>query len=1133
MENSIAGPSGPSGSRSGSPGPPATSVKSEGFTILYSGEGNILADVVFVHGLRGHPEKTWTKELSSHPDNSRKLSTLWAGMVKRRKVDKQTNIDVGRNVFWPRDLLPGKVPDIRILTYGYDLNVVNGKNKNGIYQHAENMLSALQRIRLDLVKDSEARKIIFVAHSLGGVIVKEVLRQSSNHTYQPHLLAIFQDTYGLIFLGCPHRGSSAAEWGVIAGNIARLGGLSPNTDLLRSLGTDSQALSLLSLDFSRFMRDRSFKVHSFREEQGMTGIAGIIGKVVEDASSIIGDAEEGKEGINANHRDMGRFGSMEDEGFLKVAGVICRYVKDLWSIQNSLNHVARQELKRLCTRNIGDLSEGEIKCLQSFANADYSSYRRRVAVRHPGTLNWVLEHEVYQEWVSPDTRSSLLWISGSPGCGKTVMSAFLLDCLEEKVKGTDINLAYFFCDDKEQSQKSAQSMLSGVIHQLITTTPYMIKHAMGTHQAHGPKMLESLDLLWNIFISVVTDPLCEGAYIVLDALDECEKGSRDDLLRRFNNYFLSEASKTAQSYLKVLVTSRPYHEIKLLLSKRRTIRLKTEDEGQNIKADITSFISHNVDELARVCSYDTVLMEAVQAKLETGADGMFLWVSLIVQELFETPLDQVSEALEAIPSTVTGVYTHLLKRLTGKKVKMVSNILTWVVMAPEPMTVTELAIACSVKITHTAESSIERSLIAGFEHNIALCGPILKVQDGVVYLVHQSAKDFLLHLGVGDCLEHFRIIPALVCLELAITCLTYLSFNDWDVLPEYHMADPITSFNNLERISQLPSGRKHDFHRFAAKSRPQFVRQTNEGDPNLWGAFCRLSESGKRLQLAFKRGTDIDSNCSSLLPLFISCYYGLFSISLSLLDSGADVHAHGTRNDYALQAASSNGHEQVVLLLLDRGADVNAEGGWDGNALQLASSNGHERVVLLLLNRGADVNAQGGEYGNALQVASYNGDEKVVLLLLDRGADVNAQGGYYGTALQAASFDGNEKVVLLLLNRGADVNAQGGYYGNALQAASFNRQEQVVLLLLDRGADVNAQGGYYGTALQAASHNSHNQVVLLLLNRGADINAQGGYYGTALKAAKDRSRTAIVDLLLQYGVTPTSQCLITAIDEFV
>ena len=46
-------------------------------------------------------------------------------------------------------------------------------------------------------------------------------------------------------------------------------------------------------------------------------------------SSIIGDAAEGKEGINANHQDMCRFGSLEDEGFLKAAGVISRYVREL------------------------------------------------------------------------------------------------------------------------------------------------------------------------------------------------------------------------------------------------------------------------------------------------------------------------------------------------------------------------------------------------------------------------------------------------------------------------------------------------------------------------------------------------------------------------------------------------------------------------------------------------------------------------------------------------------------------------------------------------------------------------------------------------------------------------------------
>ncbi|KAK4220982.1 ankyrin repeat-containing domain protein, partial [Podospora fimiseda] len=61
----------------------------------------------------------------------------------------------------------------------------------------------------------------------------------------------------------------------------------------------------------------------------------------------------------------------------------------------------------------------------------------------------------------------------------------------------------------------------------------------------------------------------------------------------------------------------------------------------------------------------------------------------------------------------------------------------------------------------------------------------------------------------------------------------------------------------------------------------------------------------------------------------------------------------------ALQAASSEGHQEIVKLLLDKGADVNAQGGFYGNALQAASSEGHQQIVKLLLDKGADVNAHG------------------------------------------------------------------------------------------------------------------------------------------------------------------------------
>lgn len=306
--------------------------------------------------------------------------------------------------------------------------------------------------------------------------------------------------------------------------------------------------------------------------------------------------------------------------------------------------------------------------------------------------------------------SQLLSISGNPGCGKTVISAYLLDGLDNELKDTDVRVAYFFCDDKEETQKSAQSLLCGLIHQLVTKTPNLIKRPMLGHVAFGPKMLESLDVLWQVFVSIATDTLSNGIY-VLDALDECEKSSRDDLLQRLSSYFLPESKTTVNTYIKVLITIRPYQEIPILLLKNQNIRLKTESEGRNSNANITSLINHKVDELADICRYDSGLKEMVRAKLNSGADGMFLWVSLIVKALLDTPTSLVSETLEATPDSINGLYSHLLSRLDGRRVGLARDILIWVVTAPQPMSVVELAIACSIKITHESESSIETAII--------------------------------------------------------------------------------------------------------------------------------------------------------------------------------------------------------------------------------------------------------------------------------------------------------------------------------------------------------------------------------------------------------------------------------------
>ena len=82
---------------------------------------------------------------------------------------------------------------------------------------------------------------------------------------------IYESTYGIIFFGTPHRGSSYAKMGGLARDIAVLAGFDARDTILRSLEPDAEILTILSDEFARMLLERSFKVHSFQEGMGFTG----------------------------------------------------------------------------------------------------------------------------------------------------------------------------------------------------------------------------------------------------------------------------------------------------------------------------------------------------------------------------------------------------------------------------------------------------------------------------------------------------------------------------------------------------------------------------------------------------------------------------------------------------------------------------------------------------------------------------------------------------------------------------------------------------------------------------------------------------------------------------------------------
>lgn len=111
-----------------------------GFTPLYTPGGHIEVDMIAITGLAGHAFGSW--------------STATQRM-------------------WLRDFLPRDIPQARILLYGYDSRIVNSQSRSILADFSSNFIVKFNAMRAQ--SHSENRPVIFIGHSLGCLMIKEVL----------------------------------------------------------------------------------------------------------------------------------------------------------------------------------------------------------------------------------------------------------------------------------------------------------------------------------------------------------------------------------------------------------------------------------------------------------------------------------------------------------------------------------------------------------------------------------------------------------------------------------------------------------------------------------------------------------------------------------------------------------------------------------------------------------------------------------------------------------------------------------------------------------------------------------------------------------------------------------------------
>lgn len=622
--------------------------------------------IVFVHGLFGHAQNTWThKKAQGGAAHQTKDSCTPPPSKKARNEGKE----LFHECFWPQDLLPSKIPNARIITWGYDVNIdslLSDTSKASVFQHAETLLADLVSLRV--TEAAQKKPIIFVVHSLGGIIIKDALSLSKMEV--SFFKEVFPATVGVMFLGTPHRGSKAAKLGKIAFELSRVFLKDPNLKILRALEKDSEILERISRSFGYVLASGRIKVHTFHEELKIQGM-----EIVESWSSTIGYLHESRSSLHANHRDMTKCSSADDINFIRISSILRRWVDEVESTEAPRNVLVPDfSITEMPDSLIYD--DAYRRCLGAL-NVDRAGVRlESVEPAYSNTYRWLYNDELeFRAWLQGKAKSDIFWVSGKPGSGKSTLMKYALEhkntlnALRSYSRQPWLITGYFFHDRGTAEQKTVDGFLREILYQMLVQRQDLFALIQDIHKEQNDAPLEISATWWTVerlrqaildIRTRTTSPL--NCCLFVDALDEHD-GNHRDLIALLKT--LAFMPKSTAFRLRLCVAGRPENIFKDAFNTLPGFAIH-----QKTIHDIRHYAENRLrtEQLGALGDKGRSDATRIVNQIVRKAQGVFLWVRLVVDELIEglcegDTFEELEMLISEIPDELTGLYTHAIRRL--------------------------------------------------------------------------------------------------------------------------------------------------------------------------------------------------------------------------------------------------------------------------------------------------------------------------------------------------------------------------------------------------------------------------------------------------------------------------------------
>lgn len=404
----------------------------------------------------------------------------------------------------------------------------------------------------------------------------------------------------------------------------------------------------------------------------------------------------------------------------------------------------------------------------------------------------------------------MLWLTGVPGAGKTVLSSFVINkCSEVSGEEPSPPVLYFFFKMTDSDKNSILGVTSSLVYQLYSLFPASLcTDIVSLRDESGKEKALSDQRLWNLFLKHAKK--MPNLTIVLDALDECDEV----------DIFLGRVLSLLQCCpAKVLVVSRKEENIALALTNHPHIAISEED----VEDDIRSYVTAEIENIPRF--QGKPVQRRMISALTSGHGGMFLWAYLMVKELKELgTVRQVDHALKSLPTGLEEMHEAIITRLDSTLHRahreLATRILTWTVCAVRPLRLAELQEILRFeirqgRIVNQSPVDDDDDLLYSEKDIELACGALVRSTNATLQLIHLSTKEILTRkpptMGSGDSRLAFYVDAQRENPHMAVLCVSYMSTH-------LNGIDSVTR-PNIENVSRLQfSKESYDLTELVMKS---------------------------------------------------------------------------------------------------------------------------------------------------------------------------------------------------------------------------------------------------------------------------------------------------------------------------